>query len=367
MKPFEFSLPTRIIFGTGTINRLPELIEQKSTGIMVITDRNLASGTDIIARITSLLKANPILVYDEVEENPSFETIDNAGRIGLENKAGLVVGLGGGSSMDAAKGVAVLAANPGHVKDFIDGKTISHSPLPLICIPTTSGTGSEVTPFAVFTDKQYETKTALVSDLIYPRYSIIDPQLTYSMPQQVIINTGLDALSHSIEALFSKLCSDLVETISLKSIRIIADHLEKAVLKEPESMEQMAYASMLGGIAIAHASTILPHIMGYPLTVHYGIPHGRAGMLMIPAYLNYLEQNGLEAPKLIKLNEIFQSYNDITCFLEKLRVPASLSSYGITSDDLPPFVEKVINKDDVKISPGKIDQQLILQLYHAAL
>ena len=187
------------------------------------------------------------------------------------------------------------------------------------------------------------------------------------MPKQLIIDTGLDALSHVIEALFSTLCSDIVEVISLRSIRIIADHLTRAANYEKSSLEQMAYAAMLGGIAIAHASTILPHIMGYLLTTHYGIPHGRAGMLMIPQYLEYLRKSCLETAKLNQIDAIFEPLNGIEGLFRSLNLQTKLSIYGITKNDLPEFVEKVITKDDIKITPGNIDQKTILELYISAL
>jgi len=127
----------------------------------------------------------------------------------------------------------------------------------------------------------------------------------------------------------------------------------------------MACAAMLGGIAIAHASTILPHIMGYPLTTHHGIPHGRAGMLMIPPYLEYLRKSGPEKEKLQQIERIFKSIYGLEGFLKKLKVSTRLSDYGIKEEDLPGFVEKVIFKDDINITPGNISQTTIFDLYSA--
>jgi len=367
MESFEYTTLTKVFFGKGKISLLNEILSIDGDEILFITDQNLVSNTNIIKDIKSFLPGKSITVFDQIEENPSYDTIDKGGQFARDLKADIILGIGGGSCMDAAKGIALIATNSGNIKKYIGVGCIEHAPLPLMCIPTTSGTGSEVTPFAVFTDYENETKSAIVNDRIFPLASIIDPELTFSMPEQLIINTGLDALSHSIEAYLSKRSSDLIETISLRSVEIIVDHLQKADGKKHDSMEKMAYASMLGGMAISNASTILPHIMGYPLTFYNKIPHGRAGMIMIPAYLKYLEHNSLEKEKLKKINQAMIPVNGIDGLLKHLGVSAKLSDYGVSIDDLKGFVKKVIIKDDIKITPGIINEKQIHDLYMDSL
>jgi len=351
------------MFGKGKIRELGDLLSDHYKKIMVITDENLVINTDIILKIESILSDHDLLIYDQVEENPSTDSIEIAREVARNKSIDLVIGLGGGSCMDAAKGIAILGTNSGSLVDYINKMEIKNDALPLICIPTTFGTGSEVTPFAVFTDRSQGTKMALVHDNIYPMLSIIDPELGYSMPRSLIIDTGLDALGHSIEAYLSTITSDHTQTIALHAIDIIVENLEKAVQKHHVSMDRMAYASMLGGLAISQASTILPHIMGYPLTIYYNIPHGRAGMILLPAFLKYLDENLQDKEKVEKITHIFDQQNGILGFLQKLGISMKLSEYGIKKSELRDFVKKVIIKDDIHITPGDVSEEDIYGIY----
>ena len=220
-----------------------------------------------------------------------------------------------------------------------------------------------MTPYAVFTDKENETKVGFAHHGIFPKVALLDPELTYSMPRDVIINTGLDALSHAIEAYLSLDSFEMNDQIALQCIKQVSENLMMAALKESAAMDNMAYASMLGGIAISHASTILPHIMGYPLTVYHNVPHGRACIILLPAFLEYLADNDATKRKLHQINQIFEPYKGLRGFLAGLTVSTKLSSYGVTEDEIPNFVEKTIVKGDIKITPGNIDREVIKQLY----
>ncbi len=265
--------------------------------------------------------------------------------------------------MDAAKGMAILATNPGSIKDYIEGKEIESKALPIICVPTSSGTGSEVTPYAVFTDRAARTKAAIANQQIFPFLSIIDPELTYSMPASVVVNTGLDALTHSIEAFLSTKSFDLNDQLALRSIELVIDNLEKAATKNRPHMDNMAYASLLGGIAITHASTILPHIMGYPLTVYHNIPHGKANAIIMPAFLDYMKEHSYTKVKVETIIDMFKARGGINSFIAKLGVSTKLSDYGVYKSEFDGYASKVILKDDVKITPLEITEEVIKNIY----
>lgn len=269
--------------------------------------------------------------------------------------------------MDAAKGIAVAASHPGSIEKYVNELCTVKKPLSVICIPTTSGTGSEVTPYAVFTDKENETKVGFAHHGIFPKVALLDPELTYSMPREVIINTGLDALSHAIEAYLSMDSFEMNDQIALQCMQLVSESLMMAALKAPDAMDNMAYASMLGGIAISHASTILPHIMGYPLTTYHNVPHGRASVILLPAFLEYLTETDSVKRKLEQINKIFEPFKGLRSFLAGLTVSTKLSSYGVTEDEIPNYVEKTIAKGDIKITPGTIDRTIITQLYTRSL
>ncbi len=363
MKNFTFNIPTKIIFGRKKIHELCNEISNKYANILIVTDRTIFEKTDIIQKVQEILKDKNVFVFDEVEENPSIETTDKGGAFAKKHQIDLVIGIGGGSSMDAAKGIAILASNPGSVKDYIEGKEVKNKPLPIICVPTSSGTGSEATPYAVFTDRVLGTKAAIANSQIFPILSIIDPELTYSMPASVVINTGLDALTHSIEAYLSTESYDLNDQLALRSIELVIDNLENAASKKIEAMDKMAYASLLGGMAITHASTILPHIMGYPLTVYHNIPHGKANAIIMPAFLDFMKEHSYYKDKVQLIFDMFKAKDGIKAFINKLGVSIKLSEYGVEKIEFDNYMAKVITKDDVKITPANITEEVIKNIY----
>ena len=363
MKNFIFNIPTKIIFGRKKIQELNPEIGRQYKNILIVTDRTIYEKTDIIQKAQTILKDKNVFVFKDVQENPSFETTDRGGVFAKDNQIELVIGIGGGSSMDVAKGIAILSNNPNSIKDYIEGKEFENKALPIICVPTSSGTGSEATPFAVFTDRFAGTKAAISNHQIFPFLSILDPELTYSMPASVVINTGLDALTHSIEAYLSTESFDLNDQLALRSIELVIDNLEGAASKNTKSMDKMAYASLLGGIAITHASTILPHIMGYPLTVYHNIPHGRANAIIMPAFLDFMKEYAYNKDKVELVLEMFKVKGGINNFINNLGVSTKLSDYGVNKNEFDDYTSKVIVKGDVKITPAEITEEVIKNIY----
>lgn len=363
MKDFLFNIPTKIIFGKGKISALEKQIPEKTNKILIVTDPIIFEKTNIIQKVKSSLKNYELIIFNEINENPTINSIDNGGNVAYQNSIDLVIGVGGGSPMDAAKGIAIKATNPEGILDYISGAPLENSSLPIICIPTTSGTGSEVTPFAVFTDPDNQNKIGYANDRIFPVFSIVDPELTFSMPEHVIINTGLDSLSHAIEAYLSTESFYLIEKLALHSVDLVLDNLEKASQNDHSAMGTMAYSSTISGIAIAHASTILPHIMGYPLTIFHDVPHGRASSIMLPAFLDYMRKNSTVVEKIKILDEKFRRKGGIHKFFDGLGVSTKLVDYGVKESELKTFASKTILKSDVSITPAKITEEVINDLY----
>lgn len=268
--------------------------------------------------------------------------------------------------MDAAKGCAVLAVNSGDMRDYMKGKTMENDPLPVVCIPTSSGTGSEVTPYAVFTDPADQSKGGFGHPGIFPRFSIIDPDLTFSMPESVVINTGLDALTHSIEAYLSTEAFELNDALALHSIEVILKDLPAASRKDKEAMSRMAYASMVAGIAITHAGTILLHIMAYPLTVFHNMAHGKANAVLLPAFMEFMKEKSRVKEKVSRLEEIFKQVGGIKEFVNSFNISTRLADYGIKESEFDVFVKKTIIKSDIAITPAKITEADIFSIYQSA-
>ncbi len=366
MSNFTFHIPTKIIYGTGKIQELDTFILKAYDNILIVTDPILLTKTKIITEVKAILKNRNIFIFSEVEENPSYATIEKGAQFAKSN-IDLVIGIGGGSSMDAAKGIALRTVNQATIKNIVENNAQVNQVLPIICIPTSSGTGSEATPFAVFTDTESHLKNGFSHPQIFPIVSIIDPELTYSMPPSVIVNTGLDALAHSIEAYLSNLSFELNDQLALEAIKIIIENIENAAKKEVGAMNKMAYAALLGGIVISHASTILPHIMGYPLTTFHGLAHGKACIILQPAFLNYLEGNNIEPSKIIIIDKLFAHKGGLENFIQHLGVSTKLSDYGVKESELPNFAKQTIVKGDVEITPGNITEDIILDIYRKAM
>jgi len=367
MKPFIFHMPVRVIFGAGRLAELPGLIPAALRRILVVTDPGLTRHGTALKALGAALAGRTWDVFDEVEENPTFAAADTGAARARAFGAQAIIGLGGGSPLDAAKGVALLSTNHGTLGEYLKGKRQERDALPIIGLPTTSGTGSEVTPYAVFTDTEARTKGAVSHPSLFPFLSVIDPTLTYSMPEALVVSTGLDALTHAVEAYLSADAFPVNDRIALEAIETVLTHLPAARRKEPPAMDAMAYASMLGGIAITHASTILPHIMGYPLTVFHRVPHGLANAVLLPEFLQYLEGHSTVPEKVAVLKQMLAPHMGLTAFLEGLGVSCRLRSYGVTEQDIPLFVARVIVKGDVKITPAPITADVIAALYAAAL
>lgn len=367
MNAFDFHFPTKIVFGRGRVKELGAHLPAGIDKFAIVTDGTIARKTSILERVIKSLPAKEVEVFDRVEENPSIETVEEAGREAREFGAGVVIGLGGGSPMDAAKGAAMLAANPGPLRGYLGGQAMSRPPLPVIAVPTTSGTGSEATPFAVFTDKAAEQKVGYGHPGIFPVLALVDPELTYSMPVPVVIDTGLDVLAHAVEAYLSTIAFPLSDALALQAIGVVIAELPRAAGKEAEAMDRMAAASTVAGAAIAHASTILPHIMGYPLTVFHGVPHGRASAIMLVHVLAALREKSSCPDKVGIIDRMFETKGGLKGFLKELGVSAKLSDYGVRNDELGLYAAKTIVKGDVKITPADVTVEGLEKIYRQAL
>ncbi|MCP4897655.1 MAG: iron-containing alcohol dehydrogenase [bacterium] len=360
---FEFSLPTKVVFGPGSIGSLDAELPSSISRIFIVTDAVLVE-KGLAEQVKEHLGNRSVEIFSAVEPNPSFETVDAGGVVARAHESQLVVGLGGGSPMDAAKGIAGLVANPAlSTRDLVSCGDLEWPAVPVVCIPTTSGTGSEVTPFAVFSNHAQRTKEGCSFPSFFPALALVDSELTYSMPHGTVIDTGLDVLTHAIEAFLSTIASPLSDVFALDAIARARTHLQQAVAKDHAAMDEMALAATLAGVAIAHASTILPHVMGYPLTVEHDIPHGRASTLALLPFLDLLMERLPESLKVQRLGSVFGGPGGMRQFVNELGIQTSLGSYGIDRTEISGFVPKVIVKSDLEITPFPISEEEITTIY----
>jgi alcohol dehydrogenase len=291
MKTFSFTGAKKIVFGNGSFAGLAEhLTELKVSRPLVVLDGNLA-GTGFGERLSGLLDKAKIgfVLYDKVVPEPPIELADEGAKLAIRKKCDGVVGIGGGSAMDLAKAIAVLAANNGKAEDYLGLNKVPGPGLPKIMVPTTAGTGSEVTFTAVFIRKKLKKKEGMNSPYLYPELALLDPELTLTLPPHPTAATGIDALCHAIESYTSINASPMSELLSLEAIRLISDNLRTAVHDGTniEAREAMLLGSLYAGLGLANAGVTAVHSLSYPLGGKYGISHGLANTIMLPRVMAF--------------------------------------------------------------------------------
>ncbi|MCE5283552.1 MAG: iron-containing alcohol dehydrogenase [Deltaproteobacteria bacterium] len=306
MKTFSFTGANKIVFGRGAFASLPEqLRDLKISRPLVVIDRNLAEA-GFRDKVSAVLEGTRIsyALYDKTEPEPPLELADEGTRLALKKRCDGVVGIGGGSAMDLAKAIAVLAANKAKAEDFLGLNKVPGPGLPKIMIPTTAGTGSEVTFTAVFIRKKLKKKEGMNSPYLYPELALLDPELTLSLPPHPTATTGIDALCHAIESYTSINASPMSEMMSLDAIRLISENLRTAVHDGTniEAREAMLLGSLYAGLGLANAGVTAVHSLSYPLGGKYGVSHGLANTIMLPRVMAFNLPGALE--KFVNIAEV---------------------------------------------------------------
>ncbi|MEM4875297.1 MAG: iron-containing alcohol dehydrogenase, partial [Thermofilaceae archaeon] len=295
--------------------------------------------------VDSLREANmDVVVFPEVEPNPSLRTVERGARLAASKGVDVVVGFGGGSPLDAAKAIAAVLALGGAPSDYLYPKAVEKA-LPVVALPTTTGTGSEVTQYSVLVDPDARKKVVMQGPALVPRVAILDADVTDYMPGRLVAGTGFDALSHALEAFISRRASPLSNLFALEAARIILSNLPSAVKGSREARELMLYASMLAGVAINQAGSTLAHGLGYYLTVHHDLHHGVANALLLPHVLAfYAERVGKVDELAASLN--FRSWEELVervCKLaDEVGIPDSAASVGVTESELDRMAEEAM-------------------------
>ncbi len=281
MNNFTYAQPTIIEFGSHILDKAVDIIREKNYQKVLVVAGNHVIKTEEFSELKKKMESEgvEVRVFQNVEPNPGTETVDNCAKLARECQA--VIGIGGGSVLDTAKGAAMLATNEGSIYDYMLGrgdsmKAVTNPLLPTIMIPTTSGTGSEVSACIVVTDKD-RIKDLLLDPKMCPQYAIIDTELMMTMPEYLAAETGLDVLGHAIEGMTTVIATPYSDIQAIEAIKIVFTYLVKSAKEgDEEARAQMAYASMLAGIAQSVGGCCIPHAMSCPLTIHYGIAHGHA-------------------------------------------------------------------------------------------
>lgn len=281
-----FFMPSVSAMGVDSLIEVPNFIkENEFRKALIVTDAVLVQ-IGLVNKITQLLESNEIdyVIFDETKPNPTTKNVDDGLKLLKDNNCDFVISLGGGSPHDCAKGIALLATNGGCIKDYEGVNKSKYPQLPLIAINTTAGTGSEMTIFSIITDEERHVKMALVDKHMTPVMAVNDPKLMIAMPKSLTAATGMDALTHSIEAYVSTGATPITDACAEKSIELISVYLRRAVEdgSDIEARDMMAYAEYLAGMAFNNASLGYVHAMAHQLGGFYDLPHGVCNAVLLP-------------------------------------------------------------------------------------
>jgi len=282
-------MPTEIIFGPGAVGELGGVVRDKlrSSRPLLVTDKGIVAAG--IAQ-HALSRFPGLAVFDEVEPNPRHSTVDLGGEMAREARADLIIGLGGGSALDAAKAVALLATNPGKIEDYEGRERYTAAPLPVVAVPTTCGTGSEVTWVAVITHTGRRFKMSIKGPKMYPEVALVDPDLLVSLPAPLVASTGLDALTHAIEALTARPSTPISDTLALEAVRLIFRHLPAAyrdIRGDADAREGLMMGSLLAGMAFGNSDVGAVHCLAESIGSLYDTPHGVANAVLLPYVMEF--------------------------------------------------------------------------------
>jgi len=287
---FKFYIGTKVLFGKGCVAENKAEFGKYGKRALVVTGRHSGKASGALDDVIAVMDGLGIeyRIYDRVENNPSLDNVKEGGDVARDFKADFIVGIGGGSPLDAAKAVAVLAVNDMDPLELYNN-SFKNKPLPLLAIPTTAGTGSEVTPYSILTRKDKQTKMSFSSEDIFPKVAFLDARYTESMSYSVTVNTAVDALSHAVEGFLSRRSKAVSDILAVESIRLFGE-CSRSLLENSidfETREKLLYMSTLAGMVISHTGTTVVHGMGYPLTYFKDIPHGKANGLLMEEYLKF--------------------------------------------------------------------------------
>lgn len=382
MQEFSFSIPQDVIVGKGSLKRLPEVAKKLGGSHGFIISGPHLNKMGIVKSCADALEQVGIRVdaYTETEGNPSVETVDKATAAFKESGADFLVALGGGSPMDVAKAVGVVAKYGGNITEYEGGGKVPGDIIPLVAIPTTAGTGSEVTAFSVITDHSRNYKLTVFSYQLIPSYAILDPDLITTAPVSVAAACGIDALVHALEAYISKAASPFSDAMAEKALELIGKNIRRYVADrtDMEAAEGMLTGSLFAGIAFSWARLGDVHAMSHPVSAFFDVPHGVANAILLPTVVEYnsLADHGKYRKVYQYISQISISEEEFEPFMlvdlleelnEQLGIPSSLGEVGVTEDKFDEMADDAMKSGNIAVNPRSTTKQDVLSLYEKAL
>jgi alcohol dehydrogenase class IV len=383
-KIMSFRAPHLILAGLGSLERLGEEAKAfEANKALLVTDKGVIE-SGVAEKVQTLLKKEAITidVFDKVVSDPDIGCAEACIEMAKKGKYGLILGVGGGSSMDIASVASVMCTNPGTVHDYLGINLVKNPGIPTILIPTTAGTGAEATPNAILTDVDAKLKKAVVSPYILPRVAIVDPLLTVSMPPTVTSSSGIDALTHAIETYTSNNATILSELFSKEAIIMIGRSLRTAVANgnDLQARLDMSIGSLYAGIAITNAGVTAVHALAYPLGGQFNVAHGIANGLLLPYVMefnvlgnipkfaqiaHFLDQKVDHLPL---LEQAYHAAKTVKAIYRDLKIPQSLTELKIPKEAIPDMAKAAMNVTRLMTNnPREMTVEDVQDIYEKAL
>lgn len=371
-----FDVCSKIVFGQDSLNSIKNIVASyKVNKAMIICDRGIVKAGIVDKVIDQIGDSIEVVIYDEVNPNPSDKLIEDCAAKYRDAGIGIIIAVGGGSSMDAAKAINVRLSNPEPINRYEGFDMVTNETMPLIAIPTTSGTASEVTGVSVITDTARKVKMVIGGKHVNADYAIVDPKLTVGLPPSITAATGMDALTHAIESYVSTLATVYTEVNSLKSIELISANIVEAYNNGSniEARENMINGSVLAGLAFNCAILGLVHGIAHPLGAHFNVPHGVANAIMLPYVFEYNgpcigEKLGAIAvamglSKDVELGEVVDRIKELNT---KLSIP-SLADYGVSIEDIDLLADAAMAEPSLGMNPREVKREDVIAILKEVL
>ena len=380
---WEFYLPTRVIFGRESLNRLGIEVKPLGEPILLVTGKRALRESGILDRVNRILNKEKIasVLYDQVSPEPDTEVVDKGVTFARQNRCKVVVGIGGGSAIDVAKAIAGLGLEESFasVAEYLEGKgtkRLNSYGLPFIAIPTTAGTGAEVARNAVIINRPTRSKRSFRSNYLFARIAIIDPTLTVNLPQEITASTGMDTLTHLIEGYVSRKANPLTDILAIKGISLVGEALISAYNNgsDLEARGKMCLASLLGGVVLTNSGLGIAHGVSPFLGALHGIPHGVANGILLPHVIEFNLSSSIQKFKsvasalgekregLTEEEAAYKALSAVERIVKEMGIPQSLGEFGVKSEHLPELAKKSLTSNSTRGNPREVSYEDILSL-----
>lgn len=366
---WRYYQPVEVIFGEGEVKNLDKYMGERALNRALLIADPFIQQSGLAEKIASLSQGRVLDIISEVEPNPTVQNVDHSAERARELGAECIIAVGGGSSMDCAKSTAVAVKQGCSARDLMAGRAIQEA-LPVLAIPTTAGTGSEVTAGAVLSDKERGEKVALFGNAIFPTLSIVDPELTYSCPPAVTSRSGIDVIAHALDAMTSVKANPATDALAVRAARLAFENLERAVSdgSDAHARQNMSMASVIAGLAFSQTGTTGAHACSYILTSKYHLPHGEACAFTLDYWfrVNAKVKPELEAyASQMGFAGVEALCERIAVLKQKFGFKKNLAEAGIAASDLDEVVHSAMGSGNMANNMAQIGYEGVMALFES--